>query len=259
MKMIHALYRKKELKILKGIGKEFIELTKYENLEPSDQSAGLPQPPLEIGYDLKNPVLNLPRPETIRLGDVSLRKVLEERHSIRKYAEKPLTLEELAYLLWCTQGVQSVRGNAATIRTVPSAGARHAFETWLLINRVEGLQPGLYRYLALEHKLVEESLAPDMAERITAGCLGQGFVGTSAVTFLWMADVQRMKWRYGERGYRYLHLDAGHICQNLYLAAESIDCGTCAIAAFNDDELSRILQIDGVEQFVVYMASLGKK
>lgn len=244
---------------MKGIGREFMKGTQYDRLEPSDQSKGLPQPPLEMGVDAGKKVMSLPKPQTIRLGEKAFRGLLEERRSLRKYAERSLTLEELAYLLWCTQGVQSVRGNTATIRTVPSAGARHAFETWLLINRVDGLTPGLYRYLALEHKLVEESLAQDLSDRITAGCLGQGFVGASAATFLWMAEVPRMKWRYGERGYRYLHLDAGHVCQNLYLAAESIGCGACAIAAFDDEELCKVLELNGEDQFIVYVATVGRK
>jgi SagB-type dehydrogenase family enzyme len=145
------------------------------------------------------------------------------------------------------------------LRTVPSAGARHAFETYLLINRVEGLKQGMYRYLALEHKLIEVNMEADIVDRTVAGCMGQATVGGSAVTFIWVAIVDRMKWRYDVRGYRYLHLDAGHVCQNLYLAAESIDCGACAIAAFDDDEINQVLGLDGEQQFVIYVGAVGKK
>lgn len=84
-------------------------------------------------------------------------------------------------------------------------------------------------------------------------------VKNSAVTFFWAAVTYRMGWRYGERGYRYLFLDAGHVCQNLYLAAEAVGCGVCAIAAFEDDTLNQLLGLDGVEQFAVYVATAGRK
>ena len=84
-------------------------------------------------------------------------------------------------------------------------------------------------------------------------------VAASAVTFIWVAVVHRMAWRYGQRGYRYLHLDAGHACQNLYLAAESVGCGVCAIAAFDDEDVSRVLGLDGEDQFAIYVATVGKK
>ncbi len=173
--------------------------------------------------------------------------------------ECKLTLEELTYLLWLTQGVKEIVTPKHTLRTVPSAGARHAFETYLLINQVEGLKPGLYRYLALENELYPLNLDLEINQKITTACEDQQQVCTSAVTFIWVAIKARMYWRYGERGYRYLFLDAGHICQNLYLAAEAIDCGVCAIAAFDDDQLNNVLGLDGVERFAVYLGSLGKK
>ena len=84
-------------------------------------------------------------------------------------------------------------------------------------------------------------------------------MAASAATFLWVADKKRMEWRYGDRGARYLHLDAGHVCQNLYLSAEAIESGVCAIAAFDDDEINRVVGVDGKEQFVIYVATVGKK
>lgn len=142
---------------------------------------------------------------------------------------------------------------------MPSAGARHAFETYLLINRVETLEPGVYRYLALDHALAATNLKPGMADEVTHACYDQGQVAQSAVTFLWVAVVERMTWRYVQRGYRYLHLDAGHVCQNLYLAAEAVGCGVCAIAAYDDELANTTLGLDGEAQFVIYAASLGKK
>ena len=241
------------------IGKEFMEKTKYHYLAQSDQMKGLPQPPLELEYDKTKTFIDLPKPQEIEVSNISLREAIENRRSIRRYSQKPLTMDELSYLLWCTQGVKEVAQGHATFRTVPSAGARHAFETYLLLNNVEDLQPGIYRFLAIEHKLLEVNTGSDVADRAVEGCLGQRFVKTSAVTFIWTAVAYRMKWRYGERGYRYMHLDVGHVCQNLYLSAASIDCGVCAIAAFSDDDMNRLLHLDGENQFVIYIATVGKK
>ena len=240
-------------------GKEFMERTKYHKMGSSDQSRGLPQPPLELPQDESRAVVDLPKPTELKVGEFSLREAIEGRRSVREYSDAPLRLEELSWLLWCTQGVRQVARRNATLRNVPSAGARHAFETYVLVNRVEGLKPGIYRFLATGHKLVEVEMGGSTAERVSAACLGQGFIISSAATFVWTAVSYRMAWRYQERGYRYMHLDAGHVCQNMYLAAEAIGSGVCAIGAFNDDQLNELLGIDGVEQFAIYVATVGKK
>jgi len=243
----------------KAIGHEFMVKTRYGNLEPSNQTKKVPQPPLEAFYSGTETMIDLPMPEDIPAINIDFMAAVELRTSVRDYQHTPISLLELSFLLWCTQGVKQVLGDKATLRTVPSAGARHAFETYLLINNVEGIKPGLYRFLALEHKLAQMNMTDTIAEEITHGCLGQKMVLTSAVTFIWVADAVRMTWRYGERGYRYLHLDAGHICQNLYLSAQVIGCGACAIAAFDDEQLNSIVGIDGEKQFVVYVGTVGKR
>lgn len=243
----------------KTIGQEFMVKTHYGNLEPSGQKQQLPQPPLEAFYSGTERIIDLPMPEDIPAINIDFMAAVELRTSVRDYQHMPISLLELSFLLWCTQGVKQVLGDKATLRTVPSAGARHAFETYLLINNVEGLKPGLYRFLALEHKLAEVNMTDRIAEEITEACLGQKFVRTSAVTFIWAADIARMTWRYGERGYRYIHLDAGHVCQNLYLSAQVIGCGACAIAAFDDEVLNQVVGIDGEENFVVYVGTVGKR
>ena len=239
-------------------GRDFMEKTKYRYLSTPDQQKGIPQPPLELPADPAGPVIDLPGPETIRVLPVDLRKAIEERHSVRSYAKEPLGLDELAFLLWCTQGVKKVAGSSATFRTVPSAGARHALETYVLANDVEGLSPGLYRYLALSHRLQQLDTDPSLHIRIAEACLGQQFVMRCAAVFLWTAVPYRMTWRYSERGYRELHKDAGHACQNLYLAVQAVGCGTCAIAAYDDDAMHAILGIDGTDQFLIYLATVGK-
>ncbi|HBV87569.1 MAG TPA: nitroreductase [Desulfosporosinus sp.] len=242
-----------------SIGEQFIERTKHSYLGLSDQSSGKPNPPIQIEYNETQPIIKLPKPNEILIDPVDLRRTIEERKSIRNYSSVALTIEQLSYLLWCTQGVKAVIQGVTSLRNVPSAGARHAFETYLLINNVDGVTPGLYRYLAIEHGLISVSSDKDIADKVTKACLNQTFIKSSAVTFIWIAVPYRMNWRYGERGYRYLFLDAGHVCQNLYISAESINYGACAIAAYSDDNLNQLLGLDGKEQFVIYLATVGRK
>lgn len=240
-------------------GKTFWELTKYPYLPVSPQNSGLPQPPLELPIDSAAALIPLPKPSEIAPPSIDLWAAIDMRKTVRNYAGTPLSLEELSLLLWATQGVHRISSRPATLRTVPSAGARHAFEAYLLVNQVEGLPSGLYRFAAIEHALLAVDLSEDINARITAGCEDQTQVARSAVTFIWAAVIERMEWRYPERGYRYILLDAGHVCQNLYLAAAAMNCGVCAIAAFDDDLLNKELRVDGTSQFAVYAASLGKR
>ena len=241
------------------IGKDFIEMTKYAHLEPSPQSQGVPQPQLQIPAPADAKLIPLPDGKDLQLDNVNLIKLVESRETRRNYSETPLSMQELSFLLWGTQGVKSVTEKPATRRTVPSAGSRHAFETYLLINRVTGLEPGLYRYMALEHQLAKLQAPADINSILTIACKNQAHVRNSAVTFFWVAVPMRMVWRYCQRGYRYMFLDAGHVCQNLYLLAEAINCGVCAIAAYDDDLVNAALGVDGEEQFTIYIATLGKR
>jgi len=240
-------------------GRTFMEQTRYEYLSVSDQTQELPAPPLEKAAPENIQNIPLPKPEKITVLPVDCRTVIERRRSIRHYARDPLTPHELAFLCWSTQGIVEIKAPYYTLRNVPSAGGRHALETYLLINRIEGIQPGLYRYLAFSHSLVPVDISKGVGDRVMAACLGQAFVRSSAVTFIWSAVIYRMAWRYSERAYRLVHLDAGHVCQNLYLAGEQIGCGTCAIGAFDDQQMADVLGIGGVEEFAVYCAAVGKK
>ena len=231
----------------------------WESLE-TDQRKKIPSPPVQKPYPEEAELIDLVEPKDFTVGNMPLIEAINRRRSRRKFTEESLTLEEFSFLLWTTQGVRKViRQGVAAMRTVPSAGARHPFETYVLVNNVEGLAKGLYRFLASDHKLITINLDDDISDKITEGCYRQRFVKTCAVTFIFTADLYRMYWRYGERGYRYLHLDAGHVSQNLYLAAEAIGGGACAIGAFYDELLNRVLGIDGENQFTVYVTTTGKK
>jgi SagB-type dehydrogenase family enzyme len=239
-------------------GQIFMEMTRYDRLSRADQFKGLPAPSLEKPVPKDAKFISLPKPAEISVPDLELRCAIESRRSIREYARDPLTLHELSYLLWCTQGIVQRHEPYATFRNVPSAGGRHAFETYLLINRVSDLEPGLYRYLAFSHRLMIVETRSDIADQLMEACLKQPIVRDSAVTFIWTCVIYRMAWRYSERAYRLVHLDAGHVCQNLYLAAEQLGCGVCAIGAFDDEQMAGLLGIDGSDEFVIYCATVGK-
>lgn len=225
----------------------------------SDQQKELPQPPLEKPYDSTADLIDLPAATEMTLKQNSLFEVIQKRKSTRAYATDSLTLEELSFLLYATQGVKKVNGNNyATIRTVPSGGARHPFETYLVVQHVEGLKKGIYRYLALSHRLQFLFEDEDSIQHMSDYTLEQPFAGNCAVTFIWSCIPYRGEWRYLTTAHKTMLLDAGHVCQNLYLACEGIRCGTCAIAAYDQKAIDNYLQLDGENEFVIYMAPVGK-
>jgi SagB-type dehydrogenase family enzyme len=195
----------------------------------------------------------------LKTGAVSVAKAIDERESIRDFGPDPLSLEELSGLLWATQGVREILNPACALRTVPSAGARHPFETYLTVARVNGLSPGLYRYLPFDNCLVRLSEDGRIGIRSAHACLGQAFVASAAVTFFWTAIPERTEWRYGLAAHKVIALDAGHVCQNLYLACQAIGAGTCAIAAYDQAACDRLLGVDGTDEFTVYIAPVGKR
>jgi SagB-type dehydrogenase family enzyme len=244
---------------MKRTGQEFMVGTYPRNMSERPQDVGEPQPPLEHPLPPGAVLIPLPDPRSLDLPGLDLREAIQRRLSVRRYSDESLSQAELSSLLWLTQGVKEITGRPATLRTTPSAGARHAFETCLSIRRVEGLEPGLYRFAASQHSLAQLDAPADVHQRITHHCYDQKQIEQAAALFIWVAVLERMAWRYVERGYRYMHLDAGHVCQNLYLAAEPLGCGVCAIGAFNDEDLNQELGLDGENLFVIYLASVGKK
>lgn len=242
-------------------GREFLRADRWgewEN-EPTDQRRGVPRPPLEKPCPEGAPLVDLVAPADFTVGKVPLLDLIRQRRSRRRYTADPLTLEELSFLLWSTQGVHEVfREGVATRRTVPSAGARHPFETYLAVSRVAGVEPGVYRYLPLSHRLCRHCLVPSLPQRLVAACCGQEFVANAAVVFLWSAIPYRMEWRYTMMSPKLIALDAGHVCQDLYLASECIGAGACAVAAYNQEQADALLGLDGNDEFVVYIAPVGK-
>lgn len=225
----------------------------------SDQELKCPQPPLQKPYDVNAEIVVLPGIREEILIKTNILDIIRDRKSNRSYSDAELTLEELSFLLWATQGVKEIRGNNyATLRPVPSAGARHPFETYLAVNRVEGLKKGIYRYLPLNHELIFLFEDDELEYKLSDLTLGQRFIGKSAVTFIWSAIPYRGEWRYSMVAHKPMLLDGGHICQNLYIACEAIGCGTCAVAAYDQCAIDTYLKLDGEDEFVVYLSPVGK-
>ena len=235
-------------------------LRKKIDFRTTDQSRGIPAPPLQKPFDWELPRIELPdRNEwESSIHPVDLKRAIANRKSHRAFTSGSLTLDELSFLLWATQGMRPSRTKNPSLRTVPSAGARHSFETYLFIIRVHGLSPGLYRFLPIDNQLLFLTKIEEMQSKLARACFGQRFVSKGAVTFAWTTIPYRMEWRYSLSAHRVILLDAGHLCQNLYLASEAISAGTCAIGAYDQERMDELLGVDGEDEFTVYLAPVGK-
>ena len=181
--------------------------------------------------------------------------VLKKRRSLRSFFPKPLSIADLSFLLWASTGIQR-KERDYEFRTVPSAGALYPIETYLIANKVDGLDKALYHYELQAHAL-EELKVGSFSEEIAQAALGQKMLIAAPVVLIWTAIFERSKWKYAQRAYRYVYLDAGHIAQNLALSAASIGLGSCQIGAFFDDEINQIIEIDGVEESALYLSVVG--
>ena len=246
--------------VAENIGQDFVRLTRYIYERESDQTLGVPRP--DAIKVRSGEIISLPAIGTLKMPEMPLAKAIEQRRSVRKYSPVPLKQEELSFLLWASSWARDFRSTEQmeiTFRNVPSAGSRHPLETFLDIRRVEGIKPGLYYYHPVKHCLILYDNSPEIATKIYEGCMFQEMIPTAAVNFILTAVPYRTVWRYGQRGYRYLYLDAGHIGQNIHLAAEAIDAGACMIGAFLDEAMNDAIGLDGIDEFVIYIASVGKK
>ncbi|MBM4295148.1 MAG: SagB/ThcOx family dehydrogenase [Deltaproteobacteria bacterium] len=234
-----------------GIGRRYLNETRYRR-DSLGEKASYPRVALYKEY-----------PDAVRRialqadpglpGD--LWDCLRRRRSQRQYQTRPLRLEELAALLWAAQGV-SFSSRNYLLRTAPSAGALYPVETYVAVHQVEGLAPGIWHLEVpdFELALIREG---DARRPLTDAGLFQSFLGTAGAVFIWTGILNRAMWKYRERAIRYLFLDAGHICQNLMLAATALGLGTCPVGAFFDGEVEELLGVDGREEVALYLASVG--
>lgn len=240
----------------------------------TDQRLGMPPPAPQKPYPEDASLMELVAPKDLTVGNMPLLQAVRQRRSRRRYTKEPLTLEELSFLLWATQGIDrdatrafqdwlvTAKGDVAAartlspLRTVPSGGARHPFETYILVQRVSELEPGLYRYLPLEHKLLFLSAAAELSDKVADTF--PRWIRDSAVLFLWTAIPYRTEWRYTVVAHKMIAQESGHVCQNLYLACEAIGAGACAIGGYEQAKMDALLGVDGEDEFTVYIAPVGK-
>ncbi len=222
----------------------------------SDQEKGIMQPDIQKAHLKNSKVIELIDFDHINLGNVPYRKVVRERESRRKFNKDfYMTIDELSFLLWTTQGVRKIE-SSSVFRTVPSAGNRHSIETYIYVDRVKSIDKGLYRYLPLDNKLCFIYNDDNVKENLSKALFNQG--NDASVFFIWSTIPYRMEWRYNLRSHKLIAIDVGHICQNLYLSCEATNYGTVAIGAYDQKKLDEVLKVDGYEEFAIYCAPVGK-
>ena len=247
--------------ILKGrdFTKGYRDGDPYEEDFESDQQLKLPQPPL-VKAAVTTAQTHIPL--TLDFSQLELNNdivsVIRDRRSSRVYTQESMTLDQLSFLLWSTQGIKSIRGKSyATLRTVPCGGARHQFETYLLIRNIDGLKPGAYHYLPMEHALEYLGEVDNLEDTITQTLSGQSWAEKANVVFYWTMVAYRVEWRYGIYAHRTALIDVGHLGQNLYLACTAAGLGCCGVAAFYHDLCNKVFGLDGNEEYVVYTTPVG--
>ena len=237
-----------------GIGDRFQQETKYgRNDLPRGGLDWAARPePFKTYPDAPRFFLDPPDIET----GVPLWRTIKDRRSMRKYVGAPLRQAEIGRILWAAQGITAVSRGFA-FRAAPSAGALYPVETYAAVFEVEGFEAGLYHYDIRGHAL-ENIRMGDIRRELAAAALDQTFISRAAFVLIWTGVFERAKWKYRQRAYRYVYLDAGHIAQNAALAATAMGLGSCQIAALYDDEVNALLGVDGKTESVVYMTSIGR-
>jgi SagB-type dehydrogenase family enzyme len=238
-----------------SIGDHFQRATKYfRGTLGSGRLDWLKRPDAYKNYPFSR---KIKLPPFRQVETTSVDEAIRRRRSIRVFSQKPQPLEQLSYLLWASTGIQRKEGEGDyEFRTAPSAGALYPIETYLIANNVNGLEKAVYHYSIKLHALEELEMG-DFSTPIARAALGQKMILSAPTIFVWTAIFKRSKWKYRQRAYRYVYLDAGHIAQNLALAATSIGLGSCQVGAFYDDEVNEIIGVDGEEESAIYLSIVG--
>jgi SagB-type dehydrogenase family enzyme len=194
-------------------------------------------------------VIKLPPTDTV--GTITVEQALWHRRSVRAFTDESLTVGQVGQLLWAAQGLNK----GATRRTAPSAGATYPMELYVVARWVEGLKSGIYHYRFDSHAL-EPTRAGDLREELAAAALNQRSIATAPAVLVLAADYSRTAKRYGERTTRYVHMEAGHVGENVHLQCEALDLGTVMIGAFDDGRVKKLL---GIQEEPLYIMPVGKK
>ncbi|AEH44407.1 SagB-type dehydrogenase domain protein [Thermodesulfatator indicus DSM 15286] len=235
-----------------SLGFKFLQATKHDRLElfRRERENIAPAPWFKVYPEA--PKVPLPKPS---FGAENFWKALIERRSIRKYTRQALSLDEISLLCFAAQGI-TAQAERYLLRTAPSAGALYPVETYLFVNRALDLTPGIY-HLEVQDFVLEELAQGEFGQALAEASLSQYMCAKAPLVFVWSVIPRRTMSKYGSRGVRYIFMDVAHICQNVLLAATAMGLGACPIGAFFDDEVNQILELDGEEETVVYMASVG--
>lgn len=195
--------------------------------------------PMSDTEKIDQEVISLPEPKLS--GPISLEEAIRKRRSRREFSQEPLTLEEVAQILWSAQGITD---KASGFRAAPSAGALYPLDIYLVIskNGVKGVEAGVYHFNP-EEFVLKRTLAGEVRSALMTACLSQEVVAKAPVNLVITAEYERTTQKYGERGRRYVHLEVGHVAQNIYLQVETLGLGTVSIGAFSDNEVSQVLQL----------------
>jgi SagB-type dehydrogenase family enzyme len=236
-----------------NVGDDFQRATKYARNESLGGNLNWAnKPEIYKSYPSSKTVL---LPKQFQESTILFSEVLQRRKSSRAFSTQPLTKVNLAFLLWASTGIQRIE-HGHEFRTAPSAGALYPIETYIAANNVNDLEKGIYHYNIKNH-LLEEIRPGNFGDVLAHAALDQKMCADASVVFSWTAVFERSKWKYAQRAYRYIYLDAGHIAQNLALAAASITCGSCPVGAFFDDEINSLLGIDGTEESSICLSVVG--
>jgi SagB-type dehydrogenase family enzyme len=199
----------------------------------------------------------IPRPAVATDGGIPVERALATRRSERNLSGEALSLQQLSQLLWSGQGVTQTGGDPQrSLRTAPSAGATYPMELYAVVASVEGLDPGLYRYVPARHALARATRG-DLRPALSEAALRQAALGAAPVTLVLAAVVERTAARYGERAERYVHIEVGAVAENVHLQVESLGLGTVFMGAFRDDAVKAALGLPA-DQAVFGLMPVGR-
>ncbi|MGB7789205.1 SagB/ThcOx family dehydrogenase [Methanoregula sp.] len=242
---------------MNDIGNAFIKGTRYPDYSTVDLVLRVPEPPHELPVREGQKVIKLPNPKKFKVPDVSVRTAIENWEPVGFFARSSITMKELSYMLWCTQGFKRTVAETIQLRNIPSTGSRYPLETYFVAGEVDGLETGLYRYLPKSNSIVAERIDSGLPLEMSTASMNFKIVTRAAVTFLWVAIPYRSTWALGNRGYRSILIEAGHTCQNLIMAAACFGREVYPIDMFHDELIAKIANLDTETQWPVYLAAVG--